>query len=69
VAQGGSVVNVHAASGLAADSVVVHTGEVALEQTGLTQAAGAFNIITGGGFNTGLADNFNALQGLGAAGF
>lgn len=69
VAQGGSVVNVHAASGLAADSVVVHTGETPLALSGLTQTAGALNVITGGGLNTALAENFDALQGLGGFGF
>ena len=61
--------NVHAASGLAADSVVVHTGQTPLAQSGLTQTAGALNVITGGGLNTALAENFDALQGLGGMGF
>ncbi len=69
LAQGGRVVNVHAASGLAADSVVVHTGETPLALSGLTQTAGALNVITGGGLNTALAENFDALQGLGGLGF
>ena len=62
IAQGNAPVNVHAGSGLAADSVVVHVGAVSLEKSGLTQTAGAFNVVTGGGFNSAFEPNLDAIK-------
>ncbi len=57
---GGAPVNVHPASGLALGStLVVASGTGALERNGLTGTAGGLNVVGGGGFNAGLARNFD----------
>jgi hypothetical protein len=60
VGQDALSINVHAGSGLAAESVVVYTGAAPLEKTGLAQTMGGINIIGRGGFNSALQQNYEA---------
>jgi hypothetical protein len=62
IAEGSTPVNVHAGSGLAVGNAVVLADAAALEKNGLTQAAGGLSIVGSGGFNSALAQNFDALQ-------
>ena len=61
VMEGGALVNVHAGSELESGSVVALGGD-ALDQAGPVQALGMLNIVGGGGFNSGLAQNFDTLN-------
>ncbi|MEJ7870614.1 MAG: neuraminidase-like domain-containing protein [Rubrobacteraceae bacterium] len=62
IAEGGTPVNVHAGSGLASGSTVVALASDALDRAGLAQTTGTLNIVGGSGFNSALAQNFNALN-------
>jgi hypothetical protein len=65
LARGGLPVNVHAGSGLAPGRTVVAVAGDALDQAGLIQAAGGLNVVGSSGFNSALAQNFDALNRLG----
>jgi len=62
IAEGGTPVKVHAGSGLASGSTVVALAGEAQDQVGLAQTAGTLNIVGGSGFNSALAQNFDALN-------
>ena len=66
MAQGAKPLNIHPDGGLGAGSAVVLTGAATLEQTGLIRPAGGLNVIGSGGLNSGLMENFNALDRGGA---
>jgi hypothetical protein len=65
VGQEGSPINVHAGSGLSAESVVVYTGAAPLEKTGLAQTSGGINIIGRSGFNSALQQNYEVAAARG----
>lgn len=58
-------VNVNPGSGIPAGSVVFLTEANALEKTGLMQPAGGLNVVSRVGFNSALAQNFNASKSVG----
>ena len=62
IAKGGTPVKVHAGSGVASGSIVVAPAGGALDRAGLSQTAGTLNIVGGSGFNSTLAQNFDALN-------
>jgi len=62
IAEGGTPVNVHAGSGLVSGSTVVALAGEALDQAGLSQTADTLNIVGSSGFNSALAQNFDALN-------
>jgi hypothetical protein len=62
MAEGGTTLNVHAGSELASGSTVVALAGNALDRAGLAQSVGALNIVGGSGFNSALAQNFDALN-------
>jgi hypothetical protein len=62
LAGGGQLVHVHSGSGLAPGSAVVAAAGQALEQAGLSQAAGGLNVVGGSGHNSSLALNLIRLQ-------
>lgn len=61
IAEGGVPMNVHAGSELASGSTVVALASDALDQAALAQTAGMLNIVGSSGFNSALAQNFDAL--------
>jgi peptidoglycan hydrolase-like protein with peptidoglycan-binding domain len=60
IANGGTVVNVHAGSGIAAGNVVIQT-DVTRAGAGLIAMGGGLNIVGDTGFNAGLKQNFGAF--------
>jgi hypothetical protein len=62
ISEGGVPVNVHAGSELASGSAIVALASDALDQAGLARTAGTLNIVGGSGFNSALAQNFDALN-------
>jgi len=62
IAEGGTPVKVHAGSGVVSGSTVVALAGEVLDQAGLTQTAGTLNIVGDSGFNSALAQNFDALN-------
>ena len=62
LAHGGLPVNVHVGSGIAPGITVVAATSDALDQAGLVQAAGGLNVVGSSGFNSALAQNFDALN-------
>jgi hypothetical protein len=65
IEEGRTPVNVNYGSGLKASSTVVLTGATTFEKLGITQVAGGLNVVGSGGFNSMLAQNFNALKNSG----
>jgi hypothetical protein len=68
IAEGGTPVNVHSGSELASGNTVVALAGDALDRAGLVRTAGALNIVGGSGFNSALAQNFDALKRSGFGG-
>lgn len=62
IQEGGTPVNVHAGSEVAAGNIVVLLDSTTLEKTGITQTASGLNIVGSGGFNAALAKNFDAIN-------
>ncbi len=59
---GGLPVNFHAGSGIAPGKTIIAVASDTLDRAGLVQAAGGLNVVGSSGFNSALAENFDALN-------
>jgi hypothetical protein len=62
IAEGGVLLNVHAGSEPFSGSTVAALKSEVLDRAGLARTAGMLNIVGGSGFNSALAQNFDALN-------
>ena len=62
IIEGSALVNVHAGSEIATGNIVILAAGTTLEKIGMEQAASGLNVVGSGGFNSSLAQNFNAIN-------